>query len=99
MKKFEFENAENLFISQLNGRLVNVDDFGFSREFEFDALGETYKVIWYHNQSTLIAGNVRVMFFDGKVGNTWPSPAGAKRKLQLNDAMGKVVSVIVLEWY
>lgn len=99
MKKFEFEKAEGLFLSKLNGRLVNVDEFGFGREFEFDALGETYKVIWYHNQSTLIAGNVRVMFFDAEISNTWPSPAGAKRKLQLRDANGNTISVMVLEWY
>lgn len=99
MRKFEFEKAESLFLSQLNGRLVNVDEFGFSREFEFDVLGEIYKVIWYHNQSTLIAGNVRVMFFDAEISNTWPSPAGAKKKLQLRDINGEVVSVIVLEWH
>lgn len=99
MRKFEFEKAESLFLSKLNGRLVNVDEFGFSREFEFDVLGETYKVVWYHNQSTLITGNVRVMFFDAEISNTWPSPAGAKKKLQLRDINGEVVSVIVLEWH
>lgn len=99
MRKFEFDIAENIFISQLNGELINVDQYGFSREFKFKALGKEYEVIWFHNQSTLIIDNVRVMFFDAEISNTWPSPAGAKKKLQLRDINGDVVSVIVLEWH
>lgn len=41
---------------------------------------------------------MRVMFFDCEISNTWPSPAGAKNKLQFRDAQGDCVAVIVLEW-
>lgn len=99
MKKFEFEQAEKVFISQLGGNLVNIDQFGFSREFEFYALDKKYRVVWYHNQSTIIIGDARIMFHDAEVSNTWPSPAGAKNKLQLRDACGNTVAVIVLEWH
>ena len=99
MKKFEYEKAENIFVKRLGGEIINVDQHGFSRQFAFTALGIEYKVIWYHNQSTLIIGDMQVMFFDCEISNTWPSPAGAKSKLQFRDAQGNCVAVIVLEWH
>lgn len=99
MKKFEFEKAENIFVKRLGGENINIDQNGFSREFAFTILGAEYKVIWYNNQSTLIVGGVRVMFFDCEISNTWPSPAGAKSKLQFRDTHGNCVAVIVLEWH
>ena len=98
MKKFEFEKAEAIFVKCLGGKIVNIDDHGFSREFEFNVMGVNYKIIWFHNQSTLIAGGVQVMFFNCEISNTWPSPAGAKNKLQFRDEKGNCVAVIVLEW-
>jgi len=42
---------------------------------------------------------MRVMFFDAEIANTWPSPPGAKSKLQLYDDSGNCVAVIVLDWH
>lgn len=98
MKAFTYEQADQVFKS-IGGDWVNQDQYGFSREIEFTAEGVTYKVIWFKNQSTLIIGGLQVMFFDVEVANTWPSPAGAKMKLQFRDADGNCVAVIVLERY
>jgi hypothetical protein len=98
MKKFEYEKAEQIFVKLLGGKLINIDEHGFSREFAFNALGVDYKVTWYHNQSYLLVNGLQVMFFDCEISNTWPSPAGAKSKLQFRDACGNCVAVIVLEW-
>jgi hypothetical protein len=98
MKKFEFDAAENIFIKNLGGSLNNIDSYGFSREFKFTVAGELYKVVWYPNKSTLLYRGIRVMFHDVEITNTWPSPSGAKNKLQFNDVNGNVVSIIVLEW-
>lgn len=97
MKKFDFDRAEKIFVNYLGGELVNIDKHGFSRQFEFTAEGVKYNVIWFHNQSSLICGGLEVMFHDVEISNTWPSPAGAKRKLQFRDASGDCVAVIVLE--
>jgi hypothetical protein len=97
MKKFEFETAENIFIKKLGGSLKNIDQYGFSREFVFNVAEESYKVVWYHNQSNLLYRDIRVMFHDVEIVNTWPSPSGAKNKLQFRDINGNVVAIIVLE--
>lgn len=99
MSKFEFEKAEEIFVKYLGGENVDIDRHGFSRKFAFNVLGTKYEVIWYHNQSTLIVEDLRVMFFDCEISNTWPSPAGAKSKLQFRDVQGNCIAVIVLEWY
>jgi len=99
MKKFEYEKAHDLFVSKLGGEVVNVDKYGFSREFKFTASGIDYGVIWFHNQSTILINDMRVMFFDAEIANTWPSPPGAKSKLQLYDDSGNCVAVIVLDWH
>lgn len=97
-KKFEFEKAESIFVKRLGGETINVDKYGFSREFAFNVLGTEYQVTWFHNQSTLKIGDLQVMFFDCEISNTWPSPAGAKNKLQFRDYQGNCIAVIVLEW-
>ena len=99
MKKFEFEKAEAIFVKCLGGKNINIDQYGFSREFSFKAIDVECEVTWFHNQSTLKLGNLQVMFFDCEISNTWPSPAGAKRKLQFRDTQGNCVAVIVLEWH
>lgn len=98
MNKFEFEKAEAIFVKCLGGENINIDEHGFSREFAFNALGAEYRVTWFNNQSTLKIGGLQVMFFDCEISNTWPSPAGAKSKLQFRDVSGNCVAVIVLEW-
>lgn len=97
--KFEYERAELVFVNKVGGSIVNVDQHGFSRNFTFNAEGIDYNITWFHNQSTLYIGNLQVMFHSAEVSNTWPSPAGAKSKLQFYDANKNTVAVIVLERY
>ena len=97
--EWEYEKAEKLFIDQLGGQLINVDNYGFSREFQFEVLGVVYTVEWYHNQSTLISSDgLRVMFHHAKLSNTWTSPAKAKMKLQFRDVRCETVAVLVTEY-
>ena len=98
--KFTFEQIEKIMEHPLvNGKIINVDSYGFSREFEFTANNHTYNIIWYHNQSTLIIDDLHVMFHSIELSNTWPSPAGAKLKMQFIDTNGNCVAALPIEWY
>ena len=97
--KFEYDAAVELFVDRLGGDIVNIDEYGFSRQFKFAARGNDYFVEWFHNQTTLTSSGLSVMFNTAEISNTWPSPAGSKLKLQMRDVNKNVVAVIVLEMH
>ena len=98
IKDWPFEHAEKI-VESLGGSLINIDKHGFSREFQFKKFGVEYRVIWYRNQSTLICGDLRVMFNKAEISNTWPSPENCEMKVQFRDGKGDVVAVIPIAYH
>ena len=99
MGDWKYESAEALFVNKLSGSVINVDEHGFSRQFTFNAEGKDYTVVWFKNQSTLILDGLHIMFHHAEISNTWPSPAGSKRKLQMYDIHNNCISIVVLDRY
>ena len=77
----------------------NIDKYGFSREFKFEVFAVDYVISWFKNQSTLICGDLRVMFHKAYISNTWPSPAGCKMKIQFYDEQRNCVAVIPISYH
>jgi len=51
------EEIESLLLGlNIPHRRVKVDDYGFSREIEFEVGDDTYSILWFKNQSTLRLG-------------------------------------------
>lgn len=46
----------------IKGEWVKPDKYGFSRVFKFELDGQTVRIEWYCNYSTLIIGNARFWF-------------------------------------
>ena len=96
MTKFHFEELEVVMNhDKVNGKPINIDDYGFSREFAFCIDGSDYEIRWFHNQSTLSSGFLDVMFHRVKVANTWPNRS--KMNLQFYDDKNNVVAVLPID--
>ena len=54
------------------GAWVNPDEYGFSRTFRFNVLGQICEIIWYCNYSTLIIGNAEFWFDRIDDSNAYP---------------------------
>lgn len=98
MSDWTFNEVEGL-INHLGGENINLDKHGFSREFKFEVFGAEYVIVWFKNQSTLICGDLRVMFARAELSNTWPSPAGSKMKAQFYGSQGNCVAVIPISYH
>lgn len=46
----------------ITGEWMKKDEFGFSRHFKFEVLGQECVIRWYHNYSDLIIGNAHIYF-------------------------------------
>ncbi len=99
--KWEYDTAEQIITNDLiGGKLINKDKYGFSRTFEFTVDENNFKIVWFHNQSTLIINNLtHVMFFKAELSNTYPSHVGSKTQLQFRCLNGNCVAVIPVEWH
>jgi len=101
--KWDFEEAKNIFTNQqVNGEVINLDKYGFSREFSFTVNNIYYEVVWFNNQSTLKIGDesqCHVMFFSAELSNTYPSHHNSKIKIQFRNEKGDCVAVIPIEFY
>ena len=56
------ELVEKLAKVGINGEWVEPDKYGFSRIFQFELNGQTIKIEWFCNYSTLIIGNAEFWF-------------------------------------
>ena len=56
------ELVEKLAKVGINGEWINPDEYGFSRIFQFELNGQTIKIEWFCNYSTLIIGNAEFWF-------------------------------------
>ena len=56
------ELVEKLAKVGINGEWINPDKYGFSRIFQFELNGQTIKIEWFCNYSTLIIGNAEFWF-------------------------------------
>ena len=56
------ELVEKLTEVGINGEWINPDEYGFSRIFQFELNGQTIKIEWFCNLSTLIIGNAEFWF-------------------------------------
>ena len=56
------ELVEKLAKVGINGKWINPDKYGFSRIFQFELNGQTIKIEWFCNYSTLIIGNAEFWF-------------------------------------
>ena len=100
MKDFKFEQLEKIMGNELVcGNNVAIDEYGFSRTFEFNVLGHDYKIEWYINQSTLTCGELKVFFFDVELSNTHPSHPLTEMKLQFRDYSGNCVATIPVKYW
>ena len=98
MSKFTFEEiSEVMADDRINGKQVNIDEYGFSREFEFTIDDNSYRIFWFHNHSTLCVGSLVVCFHRALLANTWPM-CGTKMQLHFRDIDDKVVAVLPIEW-
>lgn len=46
----------------ITGEWINKNEFGFSRYFKFEVLGQEYLIRWFYNYSDLIIGNAEIHF-------------------------------------
>lgn len=100
MKEFKFEQLEKIMNDELvSGNQVGIDKYGFSRTFEFNVLGHEYKIEWYKNHSTLTCGELKVLFFDVELSNTYPSHPLTEMKLQFRDYHGDCVAAIPVKYW
>lgn len=67
----EKELVEKLEKVGIKGEWVCPDEYGFSRLFQFEVDGQTMKIEWYCNYSTLMVGNVH-SFFDSITNSHYP---------------------------
>ena len=56
------ELIEKLTEVGINGEWINPDEYGFSRIFQFELNGQTIKIEWFCNYSTLMIGNAHFWF-------------------------------------
>lgn len=56
------ELTEKLAKVGIDGEWINPDKYGFSRTFQFELDGQTIKIEWYCNYSTLMIGNAHFWF-------------------------------------
>ena len=56
------ELVEKLAKVGINGEWINSDKYGFSRIFQFELNGQTIKIEWFCNYSTLMIGNAEFWF-------------------------------------
>ena len=56
------ELVEKLNKVGINGEWINPNKYGFSRIFQFELNGQTIKIEWFCNYSTLIIGNAEFWF-------------------------------------
>ena len=56
------ELVEKLAKVGINGEWINPDKYGFSRTFQFELNGQTIKIEWFCNYSTLMIGNAEFWF-------------------------------------
>lgn len=73
-----------------------LDEYGFYRKFVFTALGVTYSIEWWTNQSYLFINDVQVLFNSVKIDGCWPNRYKKSLVLKQND---QVVAIIPLEEY
>jgi hypothetical protein len=97
MADFTFEQLEILMTDdRINGKPINIDDYGFSRQFGFNVDGADYEIKWFRNQSTLTSGFLMVKFHHAEISNTWPN--NSKMNIQFYDERNEVVAVLPIEW-
>ena len=56
------ELVEKLAKVGINGKWIEPDKYGFSRTFQFELNGQTIKIEWFCNYSTLMIGNAHFWF-------------------------------------
>ena len=99
-KEFKIEQLEKIMANDLvSGNKVKIDKHGFTRTFEFNALGNEYKIDCYINQSTLTCGELKVFFFSVELSNTYPSHPLTEMKLQFRDYSGNCVATIPVKYW
>jgi len=98
MNKFHYETLERILRDdRINGKPININQYGFSREFAFCIDGADYEIRWFHNQSTLSSGFLDVIFHRADISGTWPNRA--KMNIQFYDINNNVVAVLPIERY
>lgn len=99
------ENASEIkekFFNQLSEcthlkdvKWIDEDRYGFSRTVSFNARGNTYKIIWFWNESILsINDEIQIRFNDIEISNTWPNNFKTNIHFSLN---GNIVAVLPIE--
>ena len=46
----------------IKGEWINPDEYGFSRDYQFEIDGQVFVIEWYCNYSTLMIGNAHFWF-------------------------------------
>lgn len=76
------QSGANVLNKEIVGEIDT--DYNLNRTIHFQAGGQNYKIIWFHNMSTLyVDENTQVMFNSVVCRNTWPVEASTKSKNQL----------------
>mgnify|MGYP005869426081 CR=1 FL=1 len=81
---------------ELDGTPINVDDIGFWRTFEFEALGQKYQLKYFKNLCNLYIGGFQLIATHASIDGCWPNIY--KKNLNLGNET-EVLAVIPLEKY
>lgn len=93
------QSGANVLNKEIVGELDT--DYNLNRTIHFQVGGQNYKIIWFHNMSTLyVDENTQVMFNSVVCRNTWPVEASKKSKQQLQfEQNGEKVCILITERY
>lgn len=68
------------------GEWINPDEYGFSREYKFNACGTEVIIEWYSNYSEIIIGSARMWFTHIRICSGYPM-AGEWIEFKFNDQL------------